>query len=244
MIETNPKCLEIQVLLVPQIGHGKLAYSFDVVHITRRGELAVISADGFFLQKLLRDVSDVVAVVGVLWPAIATGLEPRQTGLHRCRQGGNLHARVVVIELAHDLMTLGCEQIANRVAEGSLSAVTHMQGARRVGGYKLHQYFLLRGRLLAEPLARCKDFAHDGLFGLRIEPQVDEAGAGDLHGLHPSGHRGLGIECGHQVLCDFARIFLLRFGQWHRSRTGQIPMGRLFRQFERSGGHLRGQSAR
>jgi hypothetical protein len=57
-------------------------------------------------------------------------------------QGVDLHARVVVIELAVHAPALGGEQVADGVAHGGLAAMAHVQRAGGVGGDELDQHLL------------------------------------------------------------------------------------------------------
>ena len=67
------------------------------------------------------DVGDVVAVVGRLGPAGVARLQALQARLHRAGQRGDLHAGVVVIELARAPASPGLEQVADRVAQRGLA---------------------------------------------------------------------------------------------------------------------------
>ena len=64
--------------------------------------------------------------------------------------------------------------------------MAHVQRAGGVGRYKLHQHALATRWLLTEARARAKHFAHDLLLGLWLEPDIDEARAGNIHRLHPT----------------------------------------------------------
>ena len=75
---------------------------------------------------------DVLAVVGRFGPARLTGLDAARTRLHRQRQILNLHAGVVVVELAADLVALRLQQRRERIAERRLSPVTDMQRSSRI----------------------------------------------------------------------------------------------------------------
>ncbi len=68
--------------------------------VARGGELAVVGVHRLAGEEVGGDVGDVVAVVGRLGPAGVAGLEAVEARLHRRRQRRDLHARVVVVELA------------------------------------------------------------------------------------------------------------------------------------------------
>src|SRR5690606_18400731 len=113
VIEPDRKSLQVQVLLVAQIGHGKLADRVDVVDVARSGEFAVVRLDGLAGQKVLRNVVDVVAVVGRLGPQCVARLNALGARLGAVGQGLNLHTGVVVIELAPDLGALRGVKVAD-----------------------------------------------------------------------------------------------------------------------------------
>ena len=75
VVEAHRKRLQIKVLLMAQIGHGKLANRVQVFNVTRRGEFTVVGLDGFARHEIGGNVGDVVAVVGQLGPGGVAGLE-------------------------------------------------------------------------------------------------------------------------------------------------------------------------
>ena len=102
-----------------------------LVRTTRR--ITLTHEGSAFLEDCQRLLSDVVAVVGRFGPLGIAGLETLGPQLGGGGQGANLNARIVVIELAVDLLALRSQQIANRVAQGGLATVAHMQRAGGVG---------------------------------------------------------------------------------------------------------------
>ena len=142
LVKLDLKGLQVQVLLVAQVGHGKFTDVVQVIHVGVGRHLAIVCRHGFFCQKIPRDVSDVFTVVSVFWPWRIPRFDAFGTALGRQRQRLNLHARIVVIKLAVHLPTLGVEQLANRVAQSRLSAMPHMQWTGGVGRHKFHQQAL------------------------------------------------------------------------------------------------------
>ena len=81
----------------------------------------------------------------------------------------------------------------------------------------------------------------DGLLGGRLQADVDEAGAGDLQGLHPGLEGRLGFERRDQAGGEFTRVGLQRLGQLHGGGAGEVAVGGLLGGFERRrGGRARG----
>ena len=103
-----------------QIGHGKFAHAIQIVQVATACKFTVVRLDGFLCQEILRNVLDVVAVVGgCVFPAgplCITRLEALRPQLRGRGQGIDLHARVVVIKLAVHGPALRGEQIANGIA--------------------------------------------------------------------------------------------------------------------------------
>mmetsp|Transcript_20389 Transcript_20389/g.78156 ORF Transcript_20389/g.78156 Transcript_20389/m.78156 type:complete len:636 (-) Transcript_20389:435-2342(-) len=231
-VELQAKGLQVQVLLVAQIGHRELADAVEVVHVARGGELAVVGLHRLLGDEGVGDVLDVVAVVGRLGPCGVAGLEALEPHLRGIGEGGDLHAGVVVIELARDLVALGLEQRAQRIAERRLARMAHMQRAGGVGRHELHHHMLAGRRALAEMGAGGQHLGHHRLLGGRLEADVDEARAGDLERLHPLLDRRLGLQRGDQPRGQFTRVGLERLGQLHRGRAGEIAMGGLLGGFK------------
>ena len=180
LVKAQGKGFQVNVLLVAQVGYGKLADVVCVLHIAVGGKGAVIGADGFLREKVGGDVGNVVAVVevfalgvfGVGRPAGITWLEALRAQLHRAGEGFDLHASVVVVELAPDGVALGGQQVADGITQRGLAAVANVQGAGGVGTDEFDQYFFPAGGLRAVLLACGEHFAHDLLLGLRFEADV------------------------------------------------------------------------
>ena len=172
MIKLDGKGLQVEVLFVPQIRDGKVADVGHIVHLPIGREAAVIGLHGLFVEKRVRNVLDVLAVVGVVGPFGVTWFETLCAKLRGVGQGLNLHTSVVVIKLAVHQPALGFKQIAQRIAQGCLSAMAHMQGAGGVGGHKFHQQALPVRGLMPKSIRCLQDLAHHLLLGLGLQAQV------------------------------------------------------------------------
>ena len=236
VVELDLKGFQVQVLLVAQIGHGKLAHAIEVIDIAAACELAVVGLDRFLGQKVSRDVGNIVPVVGrsvlATGPLRVPGLEALRTQLGAGGQGIDLHTCVVVIELAVDIETLSSKQIANRVAQSGLTTMAHMQGPGGVGRDKLHQHALAVVGLKAKTVLRRQHLAHHLLLGSGLEADVDEARAGNFNVLHPLLEGGRSQQSLAQLLTQLAGVEFEWFGQLHGRGDGEVAMGRHFGRFK------------
>jgi hypothetical protein len=121
--------------------------------------------------------------------------------------------------------------------------MAQVQRAGGVGRDEFAHQLAAMCRAQAELGAVGQHLGHHGLPRGRLQPQVDEAGAGDLQRVHPLRHRGLRLQRGHQGGGQFARVALLRLGQGHGRGDGEIAMRGLLGGFEgravgRTGRHL------
>ena len=208
-------------MLTAQVGHSEVADRGDVIRIARRGRLFVRRAHGLLGQKIARDVSDVFTVVSVLRPTGQIRVQALGARLHRECQIANLHARVVVIELARNGIALALKECANRIAQCALPTVPHVQRASGVGRYKLHHH-LLPGAALACAKARwCRQHARDyRLLGCRRQTQIDKARPGNFS----RGNQVIRRNRRDQRLRQIARIALQALGHLHRNIAGQVPV--------------------
>ena len=226
VVELHLEGLEVQVLLMAQVGHGELPDAVQVVSIAAAGELAVVRLDGLAGQEIGGDVANVVAVVGRLGPAGVTGLEALGTALGAVGQGLDLHAGIVVIELTPDIPALGLEQVADGVAQCGLAPVPHVQRAGRVGRDELDQHALVARRLPAELLAGLQHLTHHLLLGGGLEAHVQEARAGDLNRVDPLRPGRGGHQRGLEGLGHLTRVELEGLGQLHGRGAGEIAVRR------------------
>nr|GEU28637.1 hypothetical protein [Tanacetum cinerariifolium] len=234
IVELDAERLQVDILLVAQVRDGKRADRFDVVDVARGGgRCAVRRRHGFFGLEILGDVGDVVAVVGRLGPGRIARLVAAQARLHRVGQGLDLHAGVVVIELAGDVVTLGAEQRRQGVAQRGLAAVAHVQRTGRVGGHEFDDHALAgAGRAVAVRCALRQHGLDHGLLGGCSDAQIDEAGTGDIDRLHQAGGGRICLERIDQARGQFARIHLELLGQLHGDVAGDVAVGRIARTLE------------
>ena len=138
-------------MLPPQVGHSEFTDRVNVVDIAARGERAVVRLNSLLRLEVLGDVGDVVTVVSrslfAAWPVGIARLQALGAHLHAGGERLDLHAGVVVIELAVHRIALRGAQIANGITQRRLAAVAHMQWAGRVGRDELDQHLFAGGRL-------------------------------------------------------------------------------------------------
>ena len=213
-------------MLAAQIGHGKLADGVQVLDVAAGGDFAVVGFDALAGDEVTRDVGNVVAVVSRLGPGCVAGLEAFGARLRAGRQGVDLHAGIVVIKLTKHIPALAGVELANRVTQRRLAAVAHVQRAGWVGRDKFDQHFLIwHHRLETVAFAGSQHFAHGLLLGFGLEPEVDEARAGDLNRINPALVDRQCHQRGLQTFGELARIELERLGQLHGRRRGKVAMG-------------------
>ena len=225
VVKLDGKRLQVQVLLMAQVRHGEQADVIEFLDVARRGELAVVRAHRFLFQEVLGNVGNVVAVVSQFRPLRVARLEALGAQLGAGGQRADLHASVVVIELAVHLPALGLEQVANGVAQRRLAAVANVQRARWISGNKLHQHAVTGVGLLAKRRGLRQHLAHDLLLGLGLEFDIDKAGTGNVNGRHPALKRRGRQQLGAQVFGQLTRVELERLGQLHGGGGGQVTMG-------------------
>ena len=110
--------------------------------------------------------------------------------------------------------------------------MAEVQRAGRVGRDELDQHPVGPRGLAAEAVPLANDLGDDRLLGGRRQPQVDEAGAGDLERVDPALHGRLALQRVDQRRGEFARILLQRLGERHRGGAGQVAVRGLLGRFE------------
>ena len=159
---------------------------------------------------------------------LVTGLVTLDARVGGPGQCADLHAGVVVIELAGDRLALGLEQVAQGITQRALTAVTHVQRAGGVGRDELDQHVAAVGGLPAELVAFSQHIGDDGLLSLGLEAQVDETGASDLDGeLHPLLDSRLSFQRNDQGGGQLAGVLFEGLGQLHGRGHGQVAVGSL-----------------
>ena len=177
------------------------------------------------------------------------GLRPRARSCVEVGEVADLHARVVVVELAMHVVALRFEQVRERVAERGLTAVADVQRTGRIRRHELDEHALAR---IARRAAVSCAFAQHGrdhvLLRRRCKTQIDEAGTRHFRALDET-FRGRKAE--HRIddlLRELARIRAQRLGELHRDIRCHVAVRRDLRPFEddrgrdegRFGGALRG----
>ena len=232
MVELQTEGLQVQILFVAQVGHGELADAVEIVLVSRSGEFTVVGTNRLLRHEVGGDIDDVVALVSFVRPARVAGFQTIDARLDRLHQLVDLHACVVVIELARDAPTLGGEEAAHRIAQRRLARVAQVQRAGGVGGNEFDQYTLAVGRLQAEALACLQHLGHHRLLGGGRQTQVDEAGAGDFERADPALHRGLALQGRDELLGHRARVALGGARHRHRGGNRQVAMRGLLGRLE------------
>ena len=225
VVKAHRKGLEVQVLLVAQVGHGKQPDVVQRLDIARGGEAAVVRLHRLAGQKVGGYVGDVLAVVGLLGPLRVAGLEALGPQLGAGGQGADLHARVVVIELAVHRPALRLVQVADGIPQRRLAAVAHVQRTGRVGRHKFHQQALAVRGLGAKLGTLRQHVPHHRLFGRGMQPDVDKARPSNVQRRHPALKRRCAQQLGAQRVGQLARVGLEGFGQLHGGGGGQVAMG-------------------
>ncbi|MCY1227518.1 hypothetical protein D9M72_397880 [compost metagenome] len=129
------------------------------------------------------------------------------------------------------------QQVGQRVAQRRLAAVADVQRAGRVGRDELHQYLAVHAALARTVVVALGQHRaqHVGLGG-RGQAQVDEAGAGNLHGLDQALRARVGLHGIDDALGQFARIALERTRDLHGDVAGKVAVGGHLGPLEGDGG--------
>ena len=223
-VECHPERGQVRVLFATQIRHGEHPDGVEIARIAPAGDGLTFDVDAVAAQVRLGDIADVVAVVGIGGPRIVAGLQPLRTRLGGDRQVVDLHAGVVVVELALHVPAVGGHHPGDAVADHAGAAVAHVQRAGRVGGHVLHAHRpAAAAGVAAESGAAGVDVAHLLLPRRGGEVEVDEAGAGDLD----LGDRVRGRQRVEQLLRQRPRVAARGLGQQHRRIGGEVAVRAL-----------------
>ena len=167
-------------------------------------------------DDLLRDLGDVVAAVAVLGRRLAQ--RPRQ---QRAGEAVDLRAVVVEVVLAAHGGAGRLEHPREAVADRRPAHAADVQRARRVGGDELEVERDAGERLVLPVLgALLDDRARQLAGGGRVEPDVEEAGTGDLDRRDALGLR----EPAGELLGERARVGAGLLGQLHRHVGGPVAV--------------------
>ena len=242
VVEAHAEGLQVEILLVAQVGDGELADRVEVVRVARGGELAVVGLDRLPGEEVGGDVGDVVAVVELLAlrigrigrPAVVARLEALDAQLRAVRQRADLHARVVVVELALHRPALAGEQ----VADGRRRARPGWRGRRAAArsGWPT--------RTRRSPCCRWPAGCRSASPPASTSATTACLAAGARRRLMKPGPAissadtqrctaGCALQRGDELFGDGARRQAQRLGQLHRHGDGQVAMGGLLGGFER-----------
>ena len=226
MVKAHAERRKVGVLFVAQVDDREVAHGLEVTRVAAgRDRRAVARGDRLLREEIARDVDDVVAAVARFRKLHRLAQQFARARLHRQREVGDLHAGVVVIELARHLPALRREQVGERIAERGLARVAKVQRPGRVGRNKLDHHAVagMRGRR-AEALALAQRQTHDLLLGRGRQPQVDEARPGDLHRIDEAGGGRVDLQRIGDGLADLARVLLQRLRDLHRDVAGEVAV--------------------
>ena len=133
-VEAHAELLQVDVLLVAQVRDREAPHGLQIVDLAARlDRLAVERVHGLLRAGSRRRCPGCSRRCSRLRPARLAGLDAARARLHRQREVLDLHAGVVVVELAADLVALRLQQRGERVAERRLPAVADVQRAGRIG---------------------------------------------------------------------------------------------------------------
>ena len=180
-VEGQAKRLQVQVLLIAQVSHGKAANVVQVVDVAiGRYRLSVRGANRLAGHEVIGNVHDVVAPIAI--GGILGAIRRKAFGarLHANRKIVNLVAGVVVIKLAADFESGSVKHPADRIAQCGLAGVANMQGARRIGRNKLNQYAMILARRAAKAFTLPGNRIEHGRLGLVGQTKVDEPRPGNF----------------------------------------------------------------
>ena len=142
-------------------------------------------------------------------------------GLQASAELVHLRAAVVDVELAGDLGAGAGQHPGERVTDRGPAGVAEVQRAGRVGRDELE---VDRAALqaVARPVARRRRRRWPGDLALGVggDPDVDEAGAGDLD----RGDRVVGAQPGGEQLGELARSSPAALAELHRDVGGVVPV--------------------
>ena len=172
----------------------------------------------------LGQLLDVVAVVAVLREGNGVlALEDLEVaGLDGDGELMDLVAGVVDVELLPGVAAVPPEDVGQGVAQHAAAGVAHVHGAGGVGGDELHHHFFPVALVaLAVEGAFLLDLGQHVAVPLVAQAEVQEAGAGDLHG----GEDGAGeIHVVHQGLGNGAGGHLHGLGPGHGHGGGVVAV--------------------
>ncbi|KAG0927502.1 hypothetical protein G6F31_018028 [Rhizopus arrhizus] len=120
---------QVQVLLVAQVGHGKAADRLHVIRVLGADHGAAFQIDAGAGHVGAGHVGDVFTAIAAFRPAVLVWCDALDPGLGGQRQVLDLHAGIVVVELALGVPAIGIEHAGHAVADRRGAAVADVQRA-------------------------------------------------------------------------------------------------------------------
>ena len=179
-----------------------------------------------------RDLGDVGTAVAVLGGLLAAGRGEQGDG-----EAVDLGAVVVEVVLAGDCGAAGGQDPGQGVADSGPAGAAQMHRAGGVGGDILEVDVLAaQGVVAPVGLAGLDDGARELAGAGGVEADVEEAGAGDLHG----GDAVEGLKAGDEELGKVAWLGACLLGQLHGDVGGPVAVVTVTGAFDAGVGDLRG----
>ncbi len=181
-----------------------------------------------------RGISPVCEIVGA-----------RPCGDQRLGEAVDLLPMIVEVVFAHHLGAVGLEHAGHGIAHGRPAGTSDVNRAGGVGGYELKIQRLPAQMVVAtEPGPLLEHRIDDGGGGGGVKGDVDEAGAGDFHGLDARVPGELGCEQFSQVARFHAGLFGQLHGGVRRPVAMRAVLGAHHGEFGGGGNQVFGQLAR
>ena len=145
------------------------------------------------------------------------------------RQDLHLASGIVDVVLAAHVVADRLQQVGDRCAERRMPPMADVQRPGRVRGDEFHQYAAptaqLRPSVSGTFIEDAREFA---AIGVRLDEEIQKAGAGDLDPLDGLVRR----HCGQQGLGELARILARGLGELHGQVTGEVAVLRVASAFD------------
>jgi hypothetical protein len=240
-IERHAERGQVGILLATQVRDGELADGVEIAGVVLAGHHVAFDLHAVAAQVGLGHVADVVAVVGIRRPASSPGFRPRARACTGAGEVLDLHAGIVVVELALHVPAVGGHHARDAVADHAGAAVADMQRAGRVGRHVFHAHRLaVAAGVAAEAVARRHGCRAPAAARRRRQVDVDEAGPREFD-LRDGIRGGQGVD---QLLRQRARIGLRPAlakltGQQHRRIGREVAVRALLRSLDEKSGEAR-----
>jgi hypothetical protein len=185
------------------------------------------------LQKMPGNVPDVLALIVVIRKIDTLPEKLQVAETHGIPEDPHLPPGIVEVVLPLHLVPGPLIEASDRVSKDRAPPVPNGERARGVGAHKFDLDALPRaGERTAVELPGFQDRRDLGTVELLRQPNVDEAGAGDLHGAD---ERGINLPRPHDFFGELPRPFPHGLGQGQGHVRGQIPVLLLAGMVKRDG---------